>query len=178
MPMLRNAILPLIWISLLAGTAAKAAGTDPTTANPGRPNLGVPIRPNDFARWDIEILADGTGLPPGEGTAAQGAPIFAEKCSACHGDGGRGTAHQGFVPPHPPAGPHRPRLGPGADRFVRQPVLDIIRQRTGRVIAVVRTPRHGLQGHAAQRIHRVPRPHVCPEGGRNGPGRRPDHPRP
>jgi S-disulfanyl-L-cysteine oxidoreductase SoxD len=35
-------------------------------------------------------MPDGTGLPKGSGTPAQGAPIYAEKCSACHGDNGKG----------------------------------------------------------------------------------------
>ena len=35
----------------------------------------------DIAAWDISILPDGTGLPPGSGTPAQGAPIYAEKCA-------------------------------------------------------------------------------------------------
>ena len=30
------------------------------------------------------------GLPPGSGTAAQGAQVFAEKCALCHGEGGKG----------------------------------------------------------------------------------------
>jgi S-disulfanyl-L-cysteine oxidoreductase SoxD len=85
MPMPRGLALSFAWMFLLASAPAFAA-------DPGRPNLGIPIHPGDAARWDIDILADGTGLPPGEGTAAQGAPIFAAKCSACHGDGGRGTA--------------------------------------------------------------------------------------
>ena len=32
----------------------------------------------------------GTNLPPGSGTPAQGAKIFAEMCSACHGDAAKG----------------------------------------------------------------------------------------
>jgi S-disulfanyl-L-cysteine oxidoreductase SoxD len=35
-------------------------------------------------------LPDGTNLPPGSGTPAQGAKIFAEKCSACHGEAAKG----------------------------------------------------------------------------------------
>ena len=55
-----------------------------------RPNLGQPISPADLAPWDITIMPDGKGLPAGSGTAVQGAPIFAQKCSACHGDQGKG----------------------------------------------------------------------------------------
>jgi mono/diheme cytochrome c family protein len=54
------------------------------------PNLGKPIDEAAIAAWDISILPDGTGLPKGSGTPAQGAPIFAEKCAACHGDNGKG----------------------------------------------------------------------------------------
>ena len=86
MPTLKGIGLLLAWVSPMVCPLA-FAGT-----NPGLPNLGIPVRPSDVANWDIEILADGTGLPPGEGTAAQGASIFAAKCSACHGDKGRGTA--------------------------------------------------------------------------------------
>ena len=54
------------------------------------PNLGKPIDEAAIAAWDISILPDGTGLPKGSGTPAQGVPIFAEKCAACHGDNGKG----------------------------------------------------------------------------------------
>ena len=47
------------------------------------PNLGKPIDPAEITAWDISILPDGTGLPPGSGTPAQGAPIYAQKCAMC-----------------------------------------------------------------------------------------------
>jgi len=65
------------------------------------PGLGVPIDPADIAEWDIAILPDGTGLPPGSGTAAQGAPIYALKCALCHGvnmEGGLSLALVGGEP--------------------------------------------------------------------------------
>src|SRR5207244_10076278 len=73
---------PLIFAALLAlgSSAAFAQG----------PNLGKPIDPAELAAWDISILPDGTGLPAGSGTAAQGAPIYAQKCALCHGEGGKG----------------------------------------------------------------------------------------
>jgi len=60
------------------------------TAAAETPHLGEPIDESAIANWDISIMPDGTGLPKGSGTPAQGAPIFAEKCSACHGDNGKG----------------------------------------------------------------------------------------
>ena len=66
------------------------------------PHLGKPVSAGDLARWDIDIQADGAFLPPGEGTAAQGAPIFAAKCAVCHGDGGRGTDQAKTGKPAPP----------------------------------------------------------------------------
>ena len=65
------------------------------------PNLGEPISPADIAAWDIAILPDGTGLPPGSGTAAEGAPIYATKCALCHGvnqEGGISLALVGGAP--------------------------------------------------------------------------------
>ena len=60
------------------------------TAHAETPHLGRPISQADLAQWDINILPDGHNLPPGNGRAADGAKIYAEKCALCHGENGRG----------------------------------------------------------------------------------------
>src|ERR1700689_2363102 len=91
MPTLRALVLSLPWISILGMPPTFAATPSLLIPSLPTPNLGKPVSTADIARWDIDIGRDGKWLPPGDGTAAQGAPIFAAKCSACHGDGGRGT---------------------------------------------------------------------------------------
>ena len=61
------------------------------------PNLGKPIDPTDIAVWDISVLPDGAGLPSGSGTPADGARIFAAKCSACHGQNAKGGVNAALV---------------------------------------------------------------------------------
>jgi cytochrome c len=61
------------------------------------PNLGQPIPESDVKAWDISILPDGTGLPAGSGTPAQGARIYAQKCVACHGEAGKGGTAAALV---------------------------------------------------------------------------------
>jgi len=57
------------------------------------PKLGKPITETDIAPWDISIMPDGTGLPAGAGTPAQGAKLYLERCSACHGENAKGGEH-------------------------------------------------------------------------------------
>ena len=59
--------------------------------------LGKPISEADVAAWDISILPDGTGLPPGSGTPEQGSMIFAAKCSVCHGENAKGGSAAALV---------------------------------------------------------------------------------
>ncbi|MFP6827815.1 MAG: cytochrome c [Gammaproteobacteria bacterium] len=66
------------------------------------PHLGTPISAADIAAWDIDILPDGTGLPPGSGTATQGAPIYAVKCALCHGVNGEGGISLALIGGEPP----------------------------------------------------------------------------
>ena len=70
----------------IGGFAISAAGAADT------PGLGKPITEADIKAWNITILPDGTNLPPGSGTAAQGAKLFVDKgCVACHGEGAKGA---------------------------------------------------------------------------------------
>ena len=81
--------------AILAATLLLAMTTGAALAE--TPKLGKPIDEAAIAAWDISILPDGTGLPKGSGTPAQGAKIYAEKCSACHGDNGKGGAAAALV---------------------------------------------------------------------------------
>jgi cytochrome c len=54
------------------------------------PRLGRPAPAEVVRRMDLTVLADGTGLPAGAGSVAQGRATFAAKCAACHGDTGQG----------------------------------------------------------------------------------------
>src|SRR5438105_4992642 len=58
----------------------------------GGPKLGKPITEADVGAWNLDVLPDGTGLPAGSGTPAQGAPIYAQKCAVCHGEKGEKPA--------------------------------------------------------------------------------------
>jgi S-disulfanyl-L-cysteine oxidoreductase SoxD len=93
---------------LAAAPAAVLAIASPLFAQQS-PNLGKPISQEDLAPWDISIGPDGTGLPPGSGTAKQGEAVFAAKCQACHGEKGAGqpsdrlVGGQGSLPGDKPA---------------------------------------------------------------------------
>src|SRR5262245_16063143 len=52
--------------------------------------VGRAAAPEEIARWSSSIAPDGTGLPAGSGTAAQGKEAYANRCSRCHGANGEG----------------------------------------------------------------------------------------
>ena len=54
-------------------------------------NLGRTATQEEIKAWDIDVDMDGKGLPPGKGTAAEGAKIFAQKCAVCHGPTAEGA---------------------------------------------------------------------------------------
>ena len=91
---------------LLAAALALATGT--ALAQQG-PNLGQPITEKEVGAWDMNAMPDGTGLPPGSGTPAQGAPIYVQKCAACHGEGGKGGVNAALVGNPPITGIDSPK---------------------------------------------------------------------
>ena len=79
--------LPLSFLMLGTLTLGMACATEPAS-----PRLGRAISAEEAARWDTSVFPDGRGLPPGRGNAVEGGVLFAERCAACHGAGGRGAS--------------------------------------------------------------------------------------
>ena len=59
---------------------------------PSYTNVGRTPTKEEIQAWDIGVGPDGKGLPAGQGSAKEGAPIFAAKCAVCHGAEGKGAA--------------------------------------------------------------------------------------
>ena len=65
------ALVPLCGIAALAQTPAY--------------NLGKTPSEEEVRAWDLAIGPAGKELPPGSGTAPEGAKIYAQRCAQCHG---------------------------------------------------------------------------------------------
>ena len=48
-------------------------------------DFGTPASAADIAKVDIDVMPDGRGAPPGQGSYAEGKKVYADKCAACHG---------------------------------------------------------------------------------------------
>jgi len=55
--------------------------------------LGLGHAPDEalVRAWDIDVSADGAGLPGCRGSVAEGAGVYARKCASCHGAHGEGN---------------------------------------------------------------------------------------
>jgi S-disulfanyl-L-cysteine oxidoreductase SoxD len=90
----RRLTLGLVLLSAAAcGRGRPAEGVRPDTGGqPARYGVGRPATQADIAPRDIDVGPDGAGLPPGSGTWARGAEVYAAKCASCHGPKGEGVA--------------------------------------------------------------------------------------
>ena len=82
-----------------AGIAAVLAVAEAQPVTAQLPTYGVGRAPSaaEIEAWDLTIPFDGVGLPPGNGTAARGRSIYAEKCASCHGEKGEDPKYNRLV---------------------------------------------------------------------------------
>ena len=75
---------------LAAALAAGCAAPAHETSSVARYGLGTPLSARELAGWDIDVAIDGSGLPPGRGSVAEGKVVYDAKCASCHGAKGEG----------------------------------------------------------------------------------------
>jgi len=81
----------MAWRSVVSAAIVFVAGA---AASAQSPTFGVGRAPtaDEVRAWDISIRPDGAELPPGRGTAKEGAPLYTQKgCAGCHGRTGSGS---------------------------------------------------------------------------------------
>jgi mono/diheme cytochrome c family protein len=76
-------------VRVAAQTHTAPAARSPQAKEPATLGIGRPATPAEIAALDIDVGPDGAGLPPGRGTASDGAPIYAARCASCHGRTGK-----------------------------------------------------------------------------------------
>ena len=82
---------PFIGVSRGSKDALDAFRSGATTTESNY-QLGRPAQVSEITAWDVDIMPDGHGLPPGSGTVTAGAEVFAQQCAGCHGMNGEGVA--------------------------------------------------------------------------------------
>jgi mono/diheme cytochrome c family protein len=75
---------------LLVAGILLVASTPALAQTPSFSNVGRAATKEEIQAWDIAVAPDGKGLPPGQGTAKEGATIFEAKCASCHGQAAEG----------------------------------------------------------------------------------------
>ena len=83
-----RATVSILGLALLGSGCGSSEQQAAPSGAPARFGFGRPASAEEVAAWDIDVAPDGAGLPPGNGTVAQGATIYAGKCASCHGPSG------------------------------------------------------------------------------------------
>src|SRR5438874_12658214 len=78
-PMRLRSIVPLMFA---LGLSQAGSAQSPSYG------LGKTPTAEEIRAWDIAISPDGKELPPGSGSAKEGAELYGQKCAACHGKSG------------------------------------------------------------------------------------------
>lgn len=82
-----NRVLQRHWLISCLSLGSIVATTTQADNSTG---FGRALNESEVAALPGHVFADGTGLPFGSGTAAQGREIYAQHCAGCHGSVGQG----------------------------------------------------------------------------------------
>lgn len=85
MRLARTSCLLLVLAGCGKTEGRRIAGTPANSYGLGRAPTAAEIE-----AIDVDVNPVGVGLPPGQGTAATGAIVYAQKCALCHGPKGEG----------------------------------------------------------------------------------------
>jgi cytochrome c len=84
-------------IGCVAIAMAQSPAGSQSSKEPATFGIGRPATQAEIAALDIDVGADGVGLPPGKGTAAEGATTYAARCAGCHGKTGKEGPNDALV---------------------------------------------------------------------------------
>lgn len=92
MPQARSLTVILLFAGFLPAfapiSAAKAQESAKSPTFEKRLGIGHTTTEELIKAWNIDIAPDGSNLPDGSGSVAQGRQIFADTCAVCHGEHG------------------------------------------------------------------------------------------
>src|SRR5215471_19304799 len=98
-----------VLVVMIVGLSYPARAQSPTYG------LGRTPTADEIRARDITIGPTGAELPPGSGTAKEGATVYAQKCASCHGATGSGGRAPMLIKPDstaPADGKQPPCLNP------------------------------------------------------------------
>lgn len=87
---MRSSVLSISRATAAAVAIASIVAMTAAAQEQRRFNIGRAVTEAELSSWNIDVKADGVGLPPGRGSVQEGKAIYETKCIACHGRDGQG----------------------------------------------------------------------------------------
>ncbi|HKU86885.1 MAG TPA: c-type cytochrome [Casimicrobiaceae bacterium] len=97
-------------------------------AEPARYGIGRAATPAEIAAFDIDVRPDGTGLPEGRGSVADGQRIYDDKCASCHGTFGESNDYMAIAGGVGTLGTDQPMRTTGSKLNYATTLFDYIRR--------------------------------------------------